>query len=452
MVNSRPRLTDFSTPFDRREPKMASRKHTPKAGKELEDPTLQAVEPSGITAGSAPPDRARKARDDATTFENTIRARRARIRDMPRQDAKSRPSEGPVTVSEAPPRAVPEHISARYIKVGNKYHFPNGDLAFADRGARLSTRLENTEVIRDLVTIAKERGWSEIAITGTERFRKEAWQQAKLSGLSVRGYRPSDLERAQLARLIARERDLGPNTPSTEHSAPSERSATQVPAAEEAVRRDAAQAVQAQDRVHAGRLIDHGAANYRHDARADLSYFVKIDTPDGERTLWGKDLERALGQSLSRAQPGDEVVVRQLGAKPVTVIRPVRDEEGRIVERTQVQTHLNRWSVERADFLNERAQVAQIVRDPSIDPKTAAAKRPELAGTYPELHAPQLSANDFFAHPVDRERFITRVREAIADEIERGEPLSTPRVRTRTKDLSQYQPRSPDRAQERVLS
>jgi hypothetical protein len=431
---------------------MASQENTPKARKELEDPTLQVAEPNGITPGSAPPERVRKARDETADPQNTIRAHRARIRATPREDAKPRLSEEPATVPPSDSRAVPEHISARYVKVGNEYHFPNGDLAFADRGVRLSTRLENTEVIRDLVTIAKERGWTEIAITGTERFRKEAWQQAQLSGLAVRGYRPSDLERAQLARLIARERDPGSNTPSTEHSASSERSATQVPAAEEAVRADARQAVQAPDRVHAGRLIDHGTANYRHDARADLSYFVKIDTPDGERTLWGKDLERALGQSLSRAKPGDEVVVRQLGAKPVTVIRPVRDEEGRIVERTQVQTHLNRWSVERADFLNERAQVAQIVRDPSIDPKTGAAKRPELAGTYTELHAAKLIAQELFAHPADRERFITRVREAIANEIERGEPLSAPRVRTRTRDLSQYPPRTPDRAQERVLS
>lgn len=432
---------------------MAShRKHTPKARSELQDPTLQAAKLNGITPGSGPADRTRQARDEATAFENTIRARRARVRGTPREDAKTKPPDEPSTVPGSDPRAVPEHISARYVKVGNKYHFSNGDLAFADRGARLSTRLENTEVIRDLVTIAKERGWSEIAITGSERFRKEAWQQAKLSGLAVRGYRPSDLERAQLARVIARERDLGSPTSSTEYSAPSDRSPTQVPAREEAARGDARQAVQAPDRVHAGRLIDHGAANYRHDARADLSYFVKIDTPEGERTLWGKDLERALGQSLSRAKPGDEVVARQLGAKPVTVIRAVRNEEGRIVERTQVQTHLNRWSVERADFLTERGEVAQIVRDPSIDPRAGAAKRPELAGTYTELHAAKLIAEELFAHPVDRERFITRVREAIANEIERGEPLSAPRIRTRTKDLPHYPPRTPDRAQERVLS
>jgi hypothetical protein len=100
--------------------------------------------------------------------------------------------------------------------------------------------------------------------------------------------------------------------------------------------------------------------------------------------------------------------------------------------------------VERADFLKDREQAAQIVRDPSIDAKTAAAKRPELAGTYTELQAAKLIAQELFTHPADRERFITRVREAIADEIERGEPLSAPRIRTSAS-------RTPERAQERVL-
>jgi putative DNA primase/helicase len=222
--------------------------------------------------------------------------------------------------------------------------------------------------------------------------------------------------------------------------------------AEEAVRAESRNADQVADRVHTGRLLDHGTANYKHDRHADLSYFVKIDTPDGDRTLWGKDLERAVTQSLSRAKPGNDVVVRQLGAKPVTVIRAVRDEEGRIVERTQVQTHLNRWSVERVDFLKERARVAEIVRDPSIDAKAAAAKRPELAGTYTELHAAKLIANELFAHPADRERFITRVREAIADEIERGEPLSAPRIRGPAPGRDKHLARTPERAREHVLN
>jgi hypothetical protein len=108
--------------------------------------------------------------------------------------------------------------------------------------------------------------------------------------------------------------------------------------------------------------------------------------------------------------------------------------------------------VERTDFLKDRAEVAQIVRDPSIDAKTAAAKRPELAGTYTELHAAKLIAQELYAHPADRERFITRVREAIADEIERGEPLSAPRIKTPAPSREALLVRTQERAQERALN
>lgn len=407
-------------------------------------------EQNSVKPGPTSADRSLKARTEAAAEDdNTIRARRARRQSRPTEHPQPKAPSGERQESDS--RAVPEHINSRYIKVGNKYHFTNGDLAFADRGRGLSTRLENTEVIRDLIAIAKERGWNDIALGGTERFRQEAWRQANLAGLTVRGYRPTELERAQLARLIGRERDEERVSFSAQSTALSERPAIRPPAAEESVRAETRGSVQALDRVYAGRLIDHGTANYQFDRRADLSYFVKVDTPDGERTLWGKDLQRAVEQSLSHAGPGDDVVVRQLGAKPVTVIRPVRDKEGRIVDRTQARTHLNRWLVERADFLTDRAQVAEIVRDPSIDAGTGAAKRPELAGTYAELHAARLVAQELYAHPGDRARFVTRVREAIADEIERGEPLSAPRVRNRPQDRQPSQPRTPERAQERVL-
>lgn len=199
----------------------------------------------------------RKARSEAAAQdENTIRARRTRIRSAATEDAKSKAASG--ERPESDPRAVPEHINTRYIKVGNKYHFTNGDPAFADRGRGLITRLENTEVIRDLIAIAKERGWDDIAIRGTERFRKEAWQQANLAELTVRGYRPSEIERAQLARLIGRGRDDGQGAPSTPTTAPAERSASRSSVAEESPRTDSRPSPQAPDRVRAGRLLDHG--------------------------------------------------------------------------------------------------------------------------------------------------------------------------------------------------
>ncbi len=69
---------------------MAShRKHTPKARKELQDPALQVAEPIGATLESAPPDTHRKSGDETAAHErSSIRARRARFRSTPPEDAK----------------------------------------------------------------------------------------------------------------------------------------------------------------------------------------------------------------------------------------------------------------------------------------------------------------------------------------------------------------------------
>src|SRR5882724_4600547 len=110
----------------------------------------------------------------------------------------------------ATPR-VPEDVRKRFVQVGAKYFFPDGARAFTDLGHRLTTPSENTEVIKSLITIAHARGWNEITVTGTERFRRDAWAQARLLGLEVRGYKPTDIENERLARSLAR-RDERPTS------------------------------------------------------------------------------------------------------------------------------------------------------------------------------------------------------------------------------------------------
>jgi hypothetical protein len=215
--------------------------------------------------------------------------------------------------------------------------------------------------------------------------------------------------------------------------------------------RDPAPAPAAADRVYRGKLVDHGIDRYQFDPRNEESYFLILDSAEhGERVIWGKDLQRALEQSLSKPREGQEVVVRQLGAKPVTVSRPVRDADGQVVTQTQVKTHLNRWLVETEQFLHEREKLADVVRDVGIDPKRAVAQHPELAGTYSELHAARLVAlQQNYRHPADLERFVNRTRDAIAQEIERGEPLSPPLNRARYHGAPAQ--RTHERAQERTL-
>ena len=45
-----------------------------------------------------------------------------------------------------------------------------------------------------------------------------------------------------------------------------------------------------------GKLLDHGRDSYRFDPHEEMSYFVRIETPEGKRTIWGKDLQRAVAE------------------------------------------------------------------------------------------------------------------------------------------------------------
>src|SRR5271155_3210437 len=103
-------------------------------------------------------------------------------------------------------QTVPEDIAKRFVQVRNKYYFPDGARAFTDRGNRITTMSENTEVVRSLVEIAKARSWQEITVRGTERFRKEVWIAASVAGLQVRGYKPTEFEQSTLGRSRAREK------------------------------------------------------------------------------------------------------------------------------------------------------------------------------------------------------------------------------------------------------
>lgn len=94
--------------------------------------------------------------------------------------------------------AVPDSVRKRFLQVESDYYFPDRSPAFTDRGAKLATRGEHPEVVRALVEIAKERGWDSVTVKGSETFRRAAWMEAARSGLQVAGYKPTDLDLAEL--------------------------------------------------------------------------------------------------------------------------------------------------------------------------------------------------------------------------------------------------------------
>jgi len=96
---------------------------------------------------------------------------------------------------------LPPEIERQYVSVGTKYYDQKKPdvVAFEDKGNRLETRSNNEEVAANLVKIAESRGWDEIKVSGSETFRKEVWAEAASRGMQVKGYTPTEQDKASLA-------------------------------------------------------------------------------------------------------------------------------------------------------------------------------------------------------------------------------------------------------------
>jgi hypothetical protein len=131
---------------------------------------------------------------------------------------------------------------------------------------------------------------------------------------------------------------------------------------------------------------------------------------------------------------------------PVKVIVAERGVDGQVSGEKSLDTHRNRWLVEKQEFFDDRARAAQILLNPSVTPKQGVKDHPELVGTYLQVKAAELAAKNI-KHPEDRKRFVDTVRGALANSVATGEPL--PKVQLKGKALPRRAPRSPDREQAR---
>jgi len=98
-------------------------------------------------------------------------------------------------------------------------------------------------------------------------------------------------------------------------------------------------------------LVDHGSAPYENNQNGRESYFVTLETDNGERrTIWGVDLERAI--SGTGVELGDKIRLEHVAAEPVTL------PDGQNVQR-------NRWHVEIAPKVKEARKSTEIDPDAS---------------------------------------------------------------------------------------
>ncbi|MDM8588117.1 DUF5710 domain-containing protein, partial [Escherichia coli] len=260
---------------------------------------------------------------------------------------------------------VPDRVAKSYIEVEGKYYFQNrpDSLAFVDKGAKLQTKLSNSQVAGSMIDIAEARGWTEIQVKGTEDFRREAWLQATARGLTAHGYKPKEEDLARLkkvagernineveAREVADNVKTSPSAPSgttskNQSEAPTSKTGTTESSSTAQGRNEGAK-VEAEEKVNklAGKLVEHGVAPYEHKKDNKDNYYVTLENADGKQsTTWGVDLQRAMAES--EAQPGDHIELENLGRKAVTVEKDVKDETGKVVKKETINTFRNSWQV-----------------------------------------------------------------------------------------------------------
>ena len=178
-----------------------------------------------------------------------------------------------------------------------------------------------------------------------------------------------------------------------------------------------------------GRLTAHGRAHYQFRDSEDLSYYLKLLTSQGERTFWGKDLERALTRGETRPKVGDLIGTRRVAPRAVTITTQKRDAEGRVLRQEEHQAHRTRWVVENVKFFAERARLARQLREEQLDVRESVRAHPELKSTFLSLRAAEAFADQRITDPKDRERFLELVRGAMAGSIQKGAPLPSVKLR-----------------------
>lgn len=337
---------------------------------------------------------------------------------------------------------VPDAIERRYLRVDNRYFFPDRALAFIDDGARIRVRTENREVLHSVVAIAEARGWRALTVKGTESFRQGMWREAALRGIEVQGYEPTEVEILQMQRASK------PSPPSREKGAaqaPAPRTAPENRGA--AMARDGASGPDAahdavpnptempQDHrsprtalrsTVQGMLVAAAAAPYQFHPTQRMSFYVRVRTESGDRTVWGSDLERALAESASRPRIGDQVVLMRHGALPVKVLVAERNAQGELTGEKRIVTQRAVWRIETSDYLHAMEELAMRIRSGETVPPEIRRQHPQLATAAAGLALAEQYATRVTSDQDSQQHLVQLIRERIADALAQGHSIHLP--------------------------
>ncbi|EPT5101111.1 LPD7 domain-containing protein, partial [Salmonella enterica subsp. enterica serovar Newport] len=237
----------------------------------------------------------------------------------------------------------------------------DGQDAFYDYGSHLRMAnpeaSQSDEMILAAVLTADKQHRRGIEITGSDEFKKRVFNLISEYNIEVKLTNPE--QRVKLLELkkaneTAKENVADSNTNKQEGANEKANSSVQQngmrweESASVQPKKQNGSDTQKEDKAageswEKGVIVAHGRAKYEWKDNESMNYFVTLKNEHGEKTLWGKDLERAVkdaGVDTERL-----VTVRKLGFVDVEVNAPVRDENNKIVRYETIRTKRNEWEV-----------------------------------------------------------------------------------------------------------
>ncbi len=241
----------------------------------------------------------------------------------------------------------------------------DGQDAFYDYGSHLRMATpeasQSDEMILAAVLTADKQHHRGIEITGSDEFKERVFNLISEYNIEVKLTNPEqrvkllELKKAnETAKETAKENAADSNANKQEGANEKTNSSVQQngmrweESASVQPKKQNASDTQKEDKAagepwEKGVIVAHGRAKYEWKEDESMNYFVTLKNEHGEKTLWGKDLERAVkdaGVDTERL-----VTVRKLGFVDVEVNAPVRDESNKIVRYETIQTKRNEWEV-----------------------------------------------------------------------------------------------------------
>ena len=289
--------------------------------------------------------------------------------------------------------------------------------AIEDQGDSLRTKNADRATAMDMVELASHRGWSKMNVKGPEEFRREMWIEGQAQGIEVRGYRPSDKDRAEADRrgelvgyrVIERadgqekaQQSSGQRQNETNAKPTDQSNVVELPNYDKGVR---------------GTIIGIGEAPYKDREGASSTPFVAMELADGRsHKMWGVGLPSMV--SDNQLKVGDVATITSAGRKPVTVEK--RDEK--TGETKQIDTFRREWAASDIDR-------SQIKTTPDLTRSEPITKRDE-----PQTSASNKGKDDSLIETPDR-RTQDRATE-LEDKMKSTQAARDPDVRGAASKLS----------------